>query len=256
MRETEVGIDEERSKTIYNNNDSIPELYSEQNSSLKLTMGKIEFDEDAQNQCPLGNYSEEARNIFYETCFQCTELHPIAGKFGNIPAFQLEHLPGDVYSDENYSFTREGRLTRFPDGKKIYVLLSTDLKYSWIEPNVVDWMNEINALLGQEAIHVIDLNTRYKKTGFSGFYAAKKEFPNECYIELSIYDYDAEHDGSTYGKMYRTEWDPITGATLEAKVIINVGDKINYYKSVLYEELTQALGCVNDVYCAPTSLFS
>ena len=260
--------DDDYSKTIYNTEDFIPEFQYDKAKEMNLTLVKLDFDEDIRtNKCILSKYSQGARDIFFETCFQSTELHPILGKFSNIPALELEraklneknvNIVDSSYTDEQIIFTKEGRLTRFPDGKKIYVMLNLNSNRYGLDSIVNNWKEDINHLFfGGSVSNKRCLIGGVIKVNDSGEYLLeKKEYPDGCFIYLTIDEYEPQKDYETFGKIVRTKWDPVSGATLEAEVYVNVGDKINYAKSVIYEELTQALGCVNDVYCEKTSLFS
>lgn len=234
-------------------------MSSPYNKSYSMALGVITFDRDYGS---LSNYSREARTLFWESCLQTTEYHAILGKVGNEGSIQLDQngVNGEwVYPD---CFTHEARIFRFGSvakangGVKVGFASSskTSAYYSEFSEYVNDWITDVNKLTGDvlfyrdDSIGEDDLGIRITLGSHEELWGYT---PENYTTEVEV----------NYGRLYLTLLYPDISESYHYEVKLcnelrEAMDSKEALKNIVYEELTECLGCSNDTFRVYDSLFS
>lgn len=236
-------------------------LSSPYNKSYSMALGALSFDSDYGS---LNNYSREARTLLYTSCLQSTEQHAILGKVGNFMSFWLDQYDIDTETwSEPEAFTHEAFITKYPEWGAPYMVgltgNSSDAYYSVISGYINEWISDVNALLGRtwfvrnDDMYEVPIQNR---SGILVSIGSHSE----------LWGYNPDEQTSTeiriyYGSWECSRWYPADKAIslCEVKICNELRGAISTagaFKDIIYEELTECLGCGNDSYHTYDSMFS
>ena len=208
----------------------------------------------------LNSYSREARTRLVESCLQSTEYDAIFGKVGNLTSFNLDQYDKatDTWTHPS-AFTREAQIYRFDvtaeSPAKVGIVSGKSKAYFNVFSDYVDeWISDVNFLLGG-AYFVRD----------DGISRTEEGIRIQIGSHEDLFGYDPDGTEGTvrikYGTWERTHWEPSTGATVHCEV--KLCNELRFavesaadFRNVVYEELTECLGCGNDTYRVYDSIFS
>lgn len=229
--------------------------------SYSMPLGVISFSEDYGS---LNSYSREARTRFIESCLQYTEVNAVLGKVSNLVSVYFDQYDYSTGEWQQPSvFTREAQIYRFGYDKlsvynpvKVGISSATSVSYySYFSSYVNAWISDVCELLGGEyfvrddGIGEDDFGIRITLGSHKDLYGY---IPEEATgKEVEIY----------YGTWTQTHWYSSTGGTKHCEVKLcnelrNAMNEVSAFKNIVYEELTECLGCGNDTYRVYDSLFS
>lgn len=228
-------------------------LSSPYNKSYSMALGILSFDSDYGS---LNNYSREARTLLYASCLQSTEQHAILGKVGNFMSFWIDQRNSG--NDQPEAYTSEAFITKFLDLFAPYKVRlignASAAYYTIISGYINDWISDINTLLGKTWFVRDDSATEYE----DGI-----QISIGSHLELWGYDPDATTSEVDVfaGSWECTGWYPDEKAIArcEVKICNELRGAIitdAAFKDIVYEELTECLGCGNDTYHTYASMFS
>lgn len=235
----------------------IASMSSPYTKAYSMALGVLTFNSDYGN---LNTYSREARTRFVESCLQSTENNAILGKVGNLRSFLYDQYDFTTKTFKQVSaFTHEAQLYKFPEGFVINVGIVSSTSttyYSYFSRYVNEWISDMNTLLGDE-LFVRDDNISEDA---------------DCAIRITIgshkdlWGYKPETAIGDiiriyYGTFTETRWYPDNGAVshMEVKLCNEIRGAMNSvtaFKNIVYEELTESLGCSNDAFRVYDSIFS
>ena len=232
----------------------IASMSSPYNKNYSMALGVISFNSDYGS---LNSYSREARTRLFESCLQKTEEHAILGKVSNDTSinFDLYDAVNDTWTEPNY-FTHEAQITRFNSSTiSVGIASSSSVQYySYFSDYVNSWINDINKLTGN--VQFVR-NDSLAETG--------RGIRITIGSHESLFGYTPENiDGEVqiyYGQWEQTRWYPNTGEGYHYEVKLcnelrGAMDTATSFKNIVYEELTECLGCGNDMYRRYDSIFS
>lgn len=225
--------------------------------AYSMALGVLTFNSDYGN---LNTYSREARTRFVESCLQATENNAILGKVGNLRSFMYDQYDFTTKTFKHVStFTREAQLYKFPEGAVIRVGIASSTSttyYSYFSTYVNEWISDINTLLGDE------LFERDDDVAEDDDWAIRITLGSH----QALWGYKPETATGTAVRVYfgtttETRWYPNDGAISHAEVklcneIRSAMNSVTAFKNIVYEELTESLGCANDAFRVYDSIFS
>lgn len=237
------------------------ELFKPYLKNYSMALGVFEFDEDFG---ALNKYSREARTRLVESCLQSTETDAVFGKAGNLTSFELDQY--DAKNDEwTYpdAFTHEAQIYKFDDiseenTAKVGIVSSASANfYDDFSEYVDEWIDDVNKLLGK-VLFVRDDGISDEDFGISiriGSHEALFGYSPEENIE------SGEYVKIFFGQWERTRWYPSSGGTHHCDVRLcnelrGVMKSASDFRNIVYEELTECLGCGNDTFEIYDSIFS
>lgn len=234
------------------------------NKTYSMALGIVTFNSDNGS---LNNYSREARTRLFEACLQATEQHSVLGKVGNEASFAkdryLYNPDTEIVTElQPTEFTNEAFISKFYyKNLKVGIINGIDEKgekvayYDDFSKYVDAWINDINQLLGKTQFTRDDTITT-KDT--------------RCIIitlgdHETLWGYNPDQPDFS-GQMYYGTWeisqfyvDDYSIAQCQVKLCNELRGAMNTrdaFKDIVYEELTECLGCGNDTYRVYDSLFS
>ena len=229
-------------------------MSSPYNKSYSMALGVITFNSDYGS---LNSYSREARTRLFESCLQKTEQHAVLGKVSNDTSISFDQYDAvnDTWTKPS-CFTREAQITRFDNSTiKVGITSSASTQYySYFSDYVDDWISDINKLTGRiqfvrdDSISETDNGIRITIGSHKSLFGY---VPENIDGEVQIY----------YGQWEQTRWYSNTGEGYHYEVKLcnelrGAMDTATSFKNITYEELTECLGCGNDMFRRYDSMFS
>lgn len=224
------------------------------NKTYSMPVGVLSFNSDYGE---LNSYSREARDLLYASCLQYTEYDAILGKVGNFMSFWVDQ--GDSSSGYPSAFTTEAFITKFSTSDfplKVGIASSASTwYYSEISHYVNLWISEINKLIG---------DTVFIRDDSIGAYDSGIRITIGSHEDLWGYNPDRSEEDEIpvyLGSWACTRWYPSIRAIQHCEVKIcnelraAILDK-GSFQDIVYEELTECLGCGNDCFNTFESMFS